>query len=1113
MFTLAAAPVWEGYTFLGWHDGTETYGAEEEYTMPDYAVTFTAIWEKVTYAITYDLGSCGDTAYAGESTLPTEEAKAEGATLTLAAAPVWEGYAFLGWSDGVETYGAGAEYTMPDHAVTLTATWEKVYAVRYNLGSCGDTPYAGQSTFPNEEEKAEGETHTISAAPVWTGYTFLGWSDGTDIYSAGAEYTMPDHAVTFTALWGDYPEGYVKDENVTVGAWAEGVKTVNYEIFKGEFVRFELSFSGKNSGKDQGIIGQAFANSDYNKGGTFLQFRPDFAIDRSNWSWTEDNTGFTVTDTNWDEATYSSVSEGDLKITFAISESGVFSYTVVFTSESYSFTREFVAEKTMNSALAYIGYVGCAPSEATVIHPEWTAPADPEVPDGYRLEKNVYVGIWDDAVDTEGYEIVKGQQVQFVSYFNGKSTAGSEWQGVVGQVFANGNESNTGTFYYFRPDFAIKRNNWSWNQGSDLLPVESDDWNTNSYIAVSRGTVAITVALSEEGILTYKVEFTSENYSYTKTYTAREVMNSALVYFGSDGVAARPASVVLVRTTQVTLDYDYDIDDDVTFVKNGNTYTFGDNPYRTGYLFLGWQLNGEGEYYKNGDTYTVGADDVTFIAAWVENAIITIDRDGGTGNAYRPKSTYNAETGKFDIEGLPSYSQPSKEGYAFKGWEVIIGDVTTTVGDVNGVFSVNPGTTVVFKAIWGAPLTVTYDRGESEGTPYGGSSKLPTVRDQAEGGVFTLAKALEWDGHIFLGWSDGTATYDAEAKYTMPDHAITLTAVWEKLPHYSVTFLPGSCDGVEYAGQGLIDERDDMYEGAVFPLAREIKWDGYTFLGWNDGENTYPAIYRYTMPAHAVVFTAVWEKVPTPGVTYLPGTTDEVLNMPTDTTYYAGQKLRTIPMRFGYTFMGWSDGTTVCRPGEVPNWEEGVTVTAQWEAVEDTRLIVLTGMWEFFDGEDMIYFPFSGMEAAWDAFDAFGSYIAGTFEVTQITDTQIKFTMLLTRGSTGTTRYSGTYYYSSDVIQLTYGFGVKTLTRSTEKPTAISYALGESDGTAYAGTSTCPNGTAGAAGTAITLPEAPVWDGYTFLGWSDGEQTYSAGAEYTLPEENVTLTATWEVSA
>ncbi|MDE6273533.1 MAG: InlB B-repeat-containing protein [Clostridiales bacterium] len=84
-----------------------------------------------TYAVTYAFGSCGDTAYAGTSTLPTEAEKEEDEKFTLAVAPVWDGYTFLGWNDGEKAYSAGAEYTMPAHAVTLTATWQKISKPTY----------------------------------------------------------------------------------------------------------------------------------------------------------------------------------------------------------------------------------------------------------------------------------------------------------------------------------------------------------------------------------------------------------------------------------------------------------------------------------------------------------------------------------------------------------------------------------------------------------------------------------------------------------------------------------------------------------------------------------------------------------------------------------------------------------------------------------------------------------------------------------------------------------------------------------------------------------------------------------------------------------------------
>ena len=45
-FKLAAALVWDGYTFKGWNDTETTYDAGAEYEMPGHAVTLTAQWEE-----------------------------------------------------------------------------------------------------------------------------------------------------------------------------------------------------------------------------------------------------------------------------------------------------------------------------------------------------------------------------------------------------------------------------------------------------------------------------------------------------------------------------------------------------------------------------------------------------------------------------------------------------------------------------------------------------------------------------------------------------------------------------------------------------------------------------------------------------------------------------------------------------------------------------------------------------------------------------------------------------------------------------------------------------------------------------------------------------------
>ena len=83
---------------------------------------------------------------------------------------------------------------------------------------------------------------------------------------------------------------------------------------------------------------------------------------------------------------------------------------------------------------------------------------------------------------------------------------------------------------------------------------------------------------------------------------------------------------------------------------------------------------------------------------------------------------------------------------------------------------------------------------------------------------------------------------------------------------------------------------------------------------------------------------------------------------------------------------------------------------------------------------------------------------------------------------------------------------ITTECSSTPDPTTytVTYNLG-------GGTGTLPTQAATTAGGTFTLASADgiTKDGHTFAGWNDGTTTYAAGATYTMPASNVTLTAQW----
>ncbi len=68
----------------------------------------------------------------------------------------------------------------------------------------------------------------------------------------------------------------------------------------------------------------------------------------------------------------------------------------------------------------------------------------------------------------------------------------------------------------------------------------------------------------------------------------------------------------------------------------------------------------------------------------------------------------------------------------------------------------------------------------------------------------------------------------------------------------------------------------------------------------------------------------------------------------------------------------------------------------------------------------------------------------------------------------------------------------------------VTYVAGEN------GTGTAPQGGSYAEGETFTVAENTfTCDGYTFAGWSDGENTVAAGTTYTMPASDVTFTAHW----
>lgn len=200
-FTLASAATYTGRNFLGWNDGSTTYGAGVSYTIGSSNITLTAQWSGVLVTVTYLDGG------ADSGTVPTEVERESGRSFVVKAHTInslaKSGSTFAGWSDGSAIYQAAASYVPGNSPITLTATWNRnSLSVTYVAGG-------GTGTVPTQDDVARAGSFVIAAGTGLekTSYTFGGWSDGSTTYAAGVTYSNISTDVTLTAIWSAVSSG------------------------------------------------------------------------------------------------------------------------------------------------------------------------------------------------------------------------------------------------------------------------------------------------------------------------------------------------------------------------------------------------------------------------------------------------------------------------------------------------------------------------------------------------------------------------------------------------------------------------------------------------------------------------------------------------------------------------------------------------------------------------------------------------------------------------------------------------------------------------------------------------------------------------------------------
>lgn len=374
---------------------------------------------------------------------------------------------------------------------------------------------------------------------------------------------------------------------------------------------------------------------------------------------------------------------------------------------------------------------------------------------------------------------------------------------------------------------------------------------------------------------------------------------------------------------------------DYTITYNGNGATSGSVPIdsnnyhvnevvsisssngitRTGYTFAGWTVASDntGTVMNSGYALTFGASNITVYAKWSANTYtVTFAQNGASGSPSATSASYT--TGGAAIT-LPTVGTMSKPGYSFSGWS------TTSNGTpISGSYTTSVDVTLV--ALWTAVnYTITY-------VPNGGSS-TPTQSSLQIGQSFTLATGItrpngsQGEVYAFVGWNDGTSTYQPGYTYQVGSSNVTLTASWVRVFEVSYAFN-GSPD--------TPPANQLKFDGASITLAAAPSYAGHIFEGWTDQSNQmFNAGANYTVGSQHYLIRAVWSAI-NYTVTYLPagGSTT-----PISGSYTVGQTftLANAITRTGYTFTGWDNGSQKLAPGtSIVVGTSDMTFTAQWTA-------------------------------------------------------------------------------------------------------------------------------------------------------------------------------------
>lgn len=800
---LPAAPAaQDGWEFVAWSDGSQSYEAGETYTV-ESDVTFTAVWETAApvapaeYTVTYAFGEHA----ADDATLPAAVTVRDGAEVVLPAAPAAAtGWLFAGWSDGSETYEAGAAYTVESN-VTITALWDQIptanYTVTFDLGAHA----ADGEEAPAAQTTPENTPITLPDGPAAaTGWEFIGWSDdadGENVFEAGSQYTPVGSGLLYAQYAPiDYTVIYHLNDGDNNAANPASFNAADADITLSDPSRNGYTFGGWFAEEDfsdtrvTGFASDIGRNVELWAKWTATQYDITYNLDDginhagNPANYTIETPTFTLqaptrAGYEFEGWTYDNVTTPMTTVTIARGSTGERTYTANWSPISYDITY-ITQEGTHSNPTSYTvesGTITLGDAELTgYTFVGWYTQMDGGEPVTQIVPRETLANI-------TLYARYTVNTVEVIFDYNYEDAPERVTLNIVFNTILGEVDGMDDILAHERSGYTIV----SWNTAAD---------GTGTVYALDKGIVdAVGLILyaqwtesvydvtyhlddgtieAEEGVTydtyTYGTGLTlpaatKAGYNFGGWYANAEFEGDAVTEISESDTGAKEFYARWEAADfEIKLDYQYNDDVRVVTVTYGSTFASGrgwhETLERTGYVFLGWNesADGTGDSIEGTDTLDFVPDNYTLYAIWAIQ--VTFHANGGSMDEGETLvlNVTSGEINAYEVEA------PQYEGYRFEGWFTGAAD-----GD-EMQFPIEVTAPATYYAHWTRVYDVTID-----GKP---------VAELAEGEEYELETPEARDGFTFMGWTtdpEGEITYPAggdDNSIVMQTAPVVLTTVW-----------------------------------------------------------------------------------------------------------------------------------------------------------------------------------------------------------------------------------------------------------------------------------------------------------------------------------------------